>query len=236
MIRLKITTLIVFALLAIGQSKAQIFKDDYSKMEVAYTKLTDFSCEISVNMFEKNQQEKPDRTMRSSLKKKGNNYYTHTENAEVIVNDDCMIYVNKQSKQLIYNIRDKKREIKPSNLNPFETIDSLLKNADSVVFKKNEDGLKCYVVYDKKSPIQKIDIAIDQSTFLLRRLTYHYDPMKFPEAEKVEIRYEKIDLEPKFENAEFAGKEFVSLQGKSLKPTERYRNYSLSLIDQRNLK
>lgn len=230
--------LLFFLLLILPGSLAvaQDFKKDYNQVQDAYTKLDKFYCEIKIKLYESHQSVKPGETITSLIKKQNNDFWYSMGRIKMIVNEKCILYIDENEKQMIYTIRDTKREMKIPNQDVAAIIDSLVKKSDSVVFTGSKDNCKHYAIYASKALITKTELAIDRESFLIKTIEYYYDPMKSPSSNKIIIEYSKMDTAPLFTDSEFSEKRYAAYSNKVLKPLSPYVGYRTSVIDQNGFK
>ena len=229
------TVLLVLFLTMWMGAAAQDFRSDYAKMQERYATMAKFSCEVQVSMYENEKDAKPEQVLLSAVKKMDGNYWYMFGKTKMIVNEKCILYLDEESKEMTYTIRDKKNEAVPPVQNAAAMIDTLLKKNDSVVFAGIEGMLKHYIVYSSKGLILKTDLFLNKETYTLTKLIYHYDKKKYA-SEKVEINYLKIDLAPVFAPDEFSEKKYAVYSNGRLKPQGIYAAYQTNIIDQNDFK
>jgi hypothetical protein len=215
---------------------AQNFKEDFSSVQRAYSRLDNFYCEISVKMYEKHTSGKPGETMHSYIKKHKGNFSYSMGDMKMIVNEKCILYINDREKQMVYTIRDTKRELKVPSHDAAAIVDSLVKKSDSVVFVTGKGSVKEYIVYSSKGLITKTHLSIDKESSLIKIIEYYYNPDKSPAADKVVIEYQQMNTAPSFSDDDFSEKKYVAYSGKVLKPFPPYTGYGTAIIDQREIK
>lgn len=220
------------AALMVGQD----FKKDYNQVQEAYNKLDKFSCEIKIKIYETYQSVKPGEIISSVIKKQKNDFWYSMGRIKMIVNEKCILYIDENEKQIIYTIRDKKREMKIPNQDVAAIIDSLVKKSDSIIFAGNKDNSIHYSIYASKALITKTDLFIDKESFLVKTIEYYYDEKKSPTSNKIIIEYSKMDTSPVFTDSEFSEKKYAAYSNKVLKPLPPYVGFRTSVIDQNSIK
>jgi hypothetical protein len=214
---------------------AQDFSQDHKKVQMAYLNLNDFYCEIKIDMYTKTNASKPDRVLKSVLKKQANNSWHTIGKTTVLVNDKCMLYLDENQKTILYTKLDALDKKKSSNPYINGVIDSLPKKNDSVVFNGISDGKIKYTLYTSKQTIVRTEISIDQQTYLIAKIVYYYKTGKQMEFEKIEIGYENRNMNPIFSKDEFSEKKYVNYTGKTLKPALAFAEYRTEIIEQEPL-
>jgi hypothetical protein len=230
--------LIVFFLLYMwaGGAMAQDFKKEYILVHDAYNKLDNFYCELKINVFEDEKTTVPMQKMTATIKKRTTDYWYTMGDITMLLKDDFILYVNTDAKQMVYTIRDKKRELPVPNQDAVSMMDSVLKNSDSVVYKGVQDQCKKYIIYSQKQTIARSEMWINESSHLITKIVYHYNAQKGMASSKVEINYVKINMNPVFTDADFSEKQYAILSKKTIKPIGKYIGYETSVIDQHDIK
>jgi hypothetical protein len=203
----------IFCLLQSICSNAQNFRDDYKKMQDAYASLDRFSCDLKIKTFEHAADSKASAVMSAALRKQGDNYSYFLGRMKMIMNDDCLLFIDEAARQMTYTIRNKKKEAAAPQMPAF-AIDTLIKKSDSVICKGLENGKKHYIAYSSKGLILSTELFINTETNLLENVIYHYDAKRYS-SEKVEIDYCNMQLHPEFAADEFSEKNMHSIPGES---------------------
>lgn len=225
----------LFATICINSFQAQDFKSDYMRLHESYGKLNKFYCEVKVAMYEKESNSKPDEIITSMIKKMDQNYWYSLGRLIMLMNDNCVLYVDQSSKEMTYAVRDIKKETKPFDQYA-ATIDTIVKRADSVIFKGIANNIKLYQVYSSKSIIERTELSIDQQTGLVNRIVYYYNKSKNPYSEKVIIEYLKMNITPDFTDSDFSEKKYALYSKKILKPLGTFSGYKTLVINQNDFK
>lgn len=230
----KLIALLVFLMPA--AVTGQNFKKDYAPVQEAYNKLDKFYCEIKINMYEEEGDKTPSSVMHSTIKKNGEDFCYSIGKTKMLMNDNCILYIDEDSKAMTYSARDKKNEIKIPGQDPSAMIDSIIKKSDSVVYAGIKDNCKRYIIYSAKAIISKTEITIDQANYMIPLITYHYDTKKGSDVSKVMIEYVKMNLSPDFLNTDFSEKKYAVYANKKLKPLAPYSTYKTTVIDPTDFK
>ena len=215
---------------------AQNFKADYKKVQETYSQMDNFYCEIKIDIYAKANSSKANETLKSVIKKQKNNYWYSLGNDEMLYTDESAIYVNKETKEITYSIRNKKKEITIPNQDVSRLVDSLTKMSDSIVFKGVSESHKKYMIYSSKSVITKAELEINAINNTISKATYYYDTKKNIESEKVVVNYDKIDLNHTFDSNEFSEKMYVKQSNKKVTPLGVFASYKILVIDENDIK
>jgi outer membrane lipoprotein-sorting protein len=227
---------LLYALLPFKLALAQNFQQDYKQMQEAYNKLDKFYCEVKVKIYESDRAVTPNEIISSVIKKQKDDFWYSMGSIKMIVNEKCILYIDEREKQMIYTIRDRKREMKIPSQDVAAMIDSLVQKSDSVVYTSGKDNCKGYIIYASKALITKTVLFIDRENALVKTIEYYYNPAKAPASNKIIIEYSKMDTAPVFTDVEFSEKKYVAYAGKVLKPNSPYGGYKTSVIDQNEFK
>ncbi len=231
----KIIIAVFFITLLAEHVSAQDFKKDYDKVKESYSKLDVFSCELTVNVFDDYKSVNASQTMTSVLKKQKNDFWYSMGKIKMVMNDQSILYINEDTKEMVYTIRDLKSEPVIPNQNASEVIDTILRKYDSVVYIGVVENCKKYIIYSSKALISKTELLIGQDNHLIKKMTYYYLQNGKPST-KVIINYSKMDLVPQFSKDEFSDKKYAVYSKGSLKPIGRYAGYQTSVINQKDFK
>lgn len=228
---------LIFALVLLtGNSFAQDFNSDYKKVQVAYAGLQNFFCELKVNVYDDLVSKSPSQTMLYSIKKQRDDFYYSVDKIKMIVNDNCVLYINEDNKQMIYTVRNKKKEMTIPNQDATEIVDKILKKSDSIIYSGVFNNCKKYIIYSQKNEITKSEMYISNDNSLITKIVYYYKEDKERGSTKVEIDYLKMDTLPVFRDNEFSEKQFVLYTKNTAKPLGKYSAYQTSVVNQNDIK
>src|ERR1035437_3322409 len=110
--------------LPVSSVLAQNFKKDFTSTQEAYSKLDRFYCEVGINIYDSYKAQNPSEKIASVIKKQKNNFWYSMGKTTIIVNDNCILYISDENKQITYTIRDKKDELSIPNQNAAAMIDT----------------------------------------------------------------------------------------------------------------
>lgn len=223
-------------LLPVFSVVAQNFKTNFASTQAAYNTLDKFYCEVGISIYDNYSSKNPEEKIASVIKKQKNNFWYSMGKTIMVVNDKCILYINNDAKQIVYTIRDKKREIEVPNQNAAAMIDSIVKKSDSVIFEGIKNNCFQYAIYASRAAIIKTELSIGQDDFLIKRICYYYDEKKYPTSNKVIIEYSKINTTIDFSDAEFSEKKYITYSNRGLKPLPPYVGYSATIVDQNDIK
>ena len=131
----KCILLAVSFFITVSYAVGQDFKKDYGLVHASYEKMDKFYCELKINVFESEKATSPMQVMTSVIKKRTNDYWYSMGGIKMLVRDGFILYIDEDAKQMIYTIRDQKREMTLPNQNASAMIDSVLKKNDSIIYK-----------------------------------------------------------------------------------------------------
>lgn len=210
---------------------AQDFKEDYKRAQEKYAGLKNFSCSMRVDLYEKINAPAPEETMKTVIKKKGNSYLYETDNNVLLINEKCLLNINRDQRRIVYTVKEKNTENQDHKNELTTLMDSLLNRNDSVLFKGVEGGKKKYIVHTSSASIIRSEIYLDQHTGLCSKLVYYYKADRYTGSEKVIVEYEHMNESPVFGEDDFSEKKYATYNGKVLKPAPAYSNYKTTVID-----
>jgi hypothetical protein len=221
------------ALVCSSVTFSQDFRADYKKMQDKYGSLEKFSCKLKVNVSE---DQKPAQTLNYAMKKSGEDFWYSMDKIKMIVNSNCVLYINDEEKQLVYTVRNKKKELPFPSGDLAGAVDTLLKKSDSVVFAGLRDNCKKYIIYSSAGEIIRSEIYINNETSLITRVAYHYKHYQERGDIRVDIAYQEMNTAPQFANSEFSEKQYVSYNRGVARPLGKYSSYQASVVNENDIK
>jgi len=208
---------------------AQNIAEDIKKMNAANIYSEQFMAQLTVKVFSSEKDEKPSITQYYEIKKKGKDLYYKIDNKRILVNSSCVLVINDKEKKVLYSKNNGKSPLNNQSIDV--NVDSLVKAYDNVEFKGITNGLKQYVIHQKKNPIPTIEIYFSENGEKLSKLIYHYDTKAYPVNNLVEINYTKWTYSPQFEANDFSEKKYITKINNKIQLVAALHAYQLVVDD-----
>lgn len=210
---------------------AQDYKTDFEKCKNFYVTSTLY---MEVNSFAYSFENKSKAVnYGSGLMYKNNNInYSKFGDNELLVDSKYMIHVDHKTKEIFVRSRNK---YKADKNNPINFIDSTMKNKDSVVFLNKTPGSINYVIFSKDKLFSRTVVSFDEKNFYLKRIEFYYnqriDENYDSEIYKLVVDYKVVKKEIPENLIQIGASQFVKKSGNKFLPSNKFKNYSLEIID-----
>lgn len=215
--------LILMLLCTQGVASAQGFKDRLLLMQQEYSKLKSVHVVMNIQAFENSESTNSFYKETAIIKREGTNYLSQFSGMDMLMNEKYILMVNQNSKQIICSKRNLKGEDKfsdPVSIN----LDSILGFYGTPVLIGSENNVEHFRVDQKQGTIRVVDLYIDTSLNVLKRLDYYYK-----EGQYVKIQFEVFDTSPVFDPAQFSDTNYVVSEKGRLKPSVKYSSFNVVL-------
>jgi outer membrane lipoprotein-sorting protein len=209
---------------------AQDFKADMQKMQDAYKNIKKMSAVITISIYPNAASAQALANKTAVLKKQDDNYFYSLDEMILVMNEKYSVMVYKADRQIICSDRNLGEEKKAAYAFASPAIDSLLSKYKSVEYKGIQEGCKQYVV-QTIGAINRTELSIDASTYLINSVTYYYDPEKVPDAGKVTVQYKINEGGSDISASDFSEKQFFTRSGDHYVPSKSYKGYIVSKIN-----
>lgn len=218
----------LFLLLLQGIAYGQDLKKDLMSLYGQYAVAPSFKIVMKIQVYNSTSPAAPFLKQEASISKKENSFHHVMEGTEMLMTEHSLIMLNKPQRVMLY------RKISKKEYNSFEknmltsSLDSTILNYDSVSYRKEKGNMKKYSIYTTKKVINKTDLFFNGETNEIEKIIYYYDNKRYKDISKVEIDFNQTSGS---ENPEvFSETYFISGTGKGLKPSSRFSNYHLSIV------
>jgi hypothetical protein len=207
---------------------AQDFSSDMKQMHDWYTHQEILGLEMKASIY--SSPTTISSTQNGALQKKRGNFFYKLDDSEMLVTDSSLIMISRYNKRIIFRkISPKERHaLEQSTYGAAGKIDSLIDKYDSIKYELTYDKLKHYTVYISKKVIMKTELWLEESTGVLRRMVYYYNPSLYKSLYKAEIVLtETSPASPEI----FAQERVIQKTGKTYNPAPGFKNYELKIVN-----
>lgn len=174
---------------------SQNAKQDFAKVTLAYLNAKEISLKMVTYGYESGAQKKPVLVAEGIFLRSGEKYYSKFKDSEMIKVDGKVVIVNHQNKTIQFFEEAKDKKVESFSI----PMDSLMSGYDSVVYKGNVGGDKCYVIYDQSAQYPVMEIFIDSKSNFVSRMVLHL-PKKQKKVDygmdRLEVKYSKPKMQP----------------------------------------
>lgn len=216
-------SILFFLLLLLQTSYAQSAKEDLTRMYELYHGVKDIYLEVE------NKTYKGDKVMASQaakIYKKGGSYLYEMGKVSMLVNKKYILLVNHESRMMVCNKWTKAKATELEKM-AVPSMEDLLSKYPTVNYLGRSGGQKHYSFENSKQALSKIEVFFEQKTGAAKRTVYHRNPKLVKGDIKMELLIEKLELNPSFSAQTFSEKQFIQEQGGKLRPSSRYKNYTI---------
>jgi hypothetical protein len=160
-------------------------------------------------------------TQQVEIQRDGNKYFYKLGENQMLMNEDCLITVDEDSKQILYSARSIAAESEMFGSMKFN-IDSILNSFVSPRFVDETEGVQHYVMDIRNDDITTVHYYILPEKLLLKRLEYQY-----PHGQRAVIDFQLFEHDIKFKGDVFSASRFVIKSQKKLVPARLFYNFQL---------
>lgn len=216
--------ILLITLASVGH--AQSFKERLVQMRKEYDTLTSLHLRMSIRVFENDRAARPFVEQFADVKRDEDNYKYQLGGTNMLMNNKYTIVADASAREIVCSkrsLKDQKELLKTPGA--FD-LDSILNLYETPKTTQREGDLEHYVIEQKKSNINRIDMFIDVNTNHIRKLEYRYT-----DAHYVVIEFPLFDTKPVFENDTFHEKHFVIADKNGLRASTAFRGYRVVMMD-----
>ena len=219
--------------------QAQNAKEDFAKINEAYSINQNLSFNIEYLAYETYASSTPIDKQYGFYKRQGENIYNGLGGIENLTTPAETIVIDSANKKLMVKPTFKSANNNTSNITMVD-LDKLLykyKKIAPVSKNKNERGYTLEFQDKVMSDYSKVEVYFSTKTYLITSLVFYYRakfdfsnsfPAKTGDKPKLEIKFTNIDTSPSFKEDEFLASHFVIGKRGSRKASSKYKGYSIS--------
>lgn len=153
------------------------FKEIFSKTEKFYKERSNYAQDVTYQFFDLKNPTIATETLRGSIEKKGDNYYSKVGPTEFIYLDDIFLKINHEEKAVMYSKVPNKKMVTPID------ITALTDYFETVKISDKNNSILCEVVFRQKSnlPYTKMVIVLDSKNFsIIKQELYIIPGVSYP--------------------------------------------------------
>lgn len=200
---------------------AQDFKQALQDMRKAYEEAEQMHIEMDAQVFEEIGTSQPYYQETVEISKDGVNFLYKYGSNEMLMNEQYLIMVDKNAREIALNKRHLKEEAKMQEFVQFD-MDSILNFYETPEFLGKENGNSHFRISQKKGPVAQVDLFLNDQTKMLNKMEYRYHEGQF-----VSILFKAFDLNPTFRNGAFHESQYIIKENESLKASAFFRGYKV---------
>lgn len=212
---------------------AQDYTTDMDKLTAKMESIEACHVISTVTMYDTKENLSVIQSFTAELKRSDLFYRSKIDDIEIVSNQNMFVVIDHEEKLIQLQKVQKLSKAEQTFLKEFYEIDSISDVANTVDCVQNTDTEVVYQITLPKGLISSVQISIDKTNWVLKKLEYQYNSKYYPSGNFVVIEYQKFDLEPDFAKSEFSGSEFIEQRGNSFVLTAQYKDWEL--INQYNL-
>lgn len=214
--------MVLLLLFSAGLVQAQDFKQIIRELRKDYAQSKALQIVMEVTVYDSSQSPEPYYKALVDIRRKGNNYWYQVENNEMLLNEKCLVVVDKEARQISYSKRSLETEAELQKSLKFD-LDSVLALYDAPRYLGRSGNADHYLVYEKEGPIAQIHFYIVPESKTLKQITY-----KYREGQYASIRFIVFDRQAIFDTDTFSEAKYVTVSNDKVVPSRYFKNYNLS--------
>ena len=217
---------LVLILFCTSFSVAQNLEEDIRNMQELYTMTKNFSANISIKVFEGEEEKKLVESRKAEIRKQGNEFFYKIGHLTILINKQFHLMINNKQKTILLDelsgpiSLDWQKQLIPG-------IDSTLQQFEQINFIENKDGVKKYLLINKDKAIDKIELFLDADKYYLRKLIYQYNPAISGQDGYAIIDFEQVSTSPNTSASIFSEKRFIQRTGNRFKGADAFKDYEV---------
>ena len=218
--------LLLIAVSVYGQAEHK----DLLAITKAYAHAEKLSMDVEVTMYKDKWDKKGTPVGKGVMRKAKGNYYSRFLSDELISNSSCTMVIDHSDKSVAY-FKGGMTSKKPKY--DIADISSMLARNDSVVFKKEINGVKHYIFYYAKGIVIQTDLYVDSKSSFVKKLEYTYrksTPEDNYDAYKIVIEYKNI-VKDVTDNKIFSEERYVTFKKGQPVLLQAYQSYQLTVAE-----
>lgn len=221
----KLRTYILFLLFmwSASYSSAQDLLQDMKKMHQAYEGIENLFARIVSKEYEGKGLPLVETI---TVRKKGGQYLYEVDGRIILMNQDYLIAVDKENRQVVCTpqYEEEGAEVFMESFKP--NLDSVLSQYKDIQFLGVKNGLKHYRIEQLEAEITSIELFIDATSFLMKRIIYNYNEAEYGKS-WVELSFPILNTSPSFQSNTFSEAKYLKKVAGKLTLTEAYKGYQL---------
>jgi hypothetical protein len=218
---------IIVLLLAFGSvAHAQSFKERLVQMRKEYDTLRSLHLKMSIRVFENDRATQPFVVQVADVKREADNYKYQLGETNMLMNSKYTIVTDAAAREIVCSKRSLKDQKELFKTPVAFDLDSILNLYETPKVARREGDLEHYIIEQKKTNINRIDMFIDVNNNHIRKLEYRYK-----DAHYVVIEFPLFDTKPVFETDTFHEKHFVIAEKTGLRASTAFRGYRVVMMD-----
>lgn len=211
-----------------AQDFEQLIRQSYLRFEDA----ENLELKVVVKVFD-DQSDKPLQEQNIQIKKRGKEFFYVLDDISMLLNDRYLITVDHQNRTLSYKTRSVDEVITENPLAKLN-MDSVLNLVEDPELVRKSGDILQFIMQQKTGEIKTLNVWVDQSVPRITSLSYYYKSRDSKADYRVKIDYPLLNNNPVFDRKVFSEKQFLTREGDSFVPAQKYRDYSVLNYDLNN--
>lgn len=214
-----LSLLMVMGCLQTGQ--AQDFKQAIVELQQVL-KVKRMHVVMDISVFENAKSTTPLYQGKAEVYRDSSNYLYHYNGIDFLMNNACLLMVDKNEKKIMYRKRNPKTDGDLPRQVLFD-IDSVLQLYRDSHYLGRENGIDHYHLSQKNTLISEIDLYVDSATKMTRKIQYVYTNRQV-----VRIHFDEFSIDPQFKNDEFAEHRYITIEKGKVVGINNFKGYQVS--------
>jgi hypothetical protein len=199
----------------------QDFTKDIKSMRKAFDESTHLHVVMEITVYESDTSSVPYFFEKAEIFRAEGKYSYKLKEREMLLSEDRLIVVNNNTLEISVSKRDLDSESFISQQMNFN-LDSILNLYENPIYLGVQDQLKHYKLYQESDLINRIDLFMETSEGLLKKLHYYYTNGQF-----VTINFKVLNLKPEIKEGTFAEERYITRANGKLKGLGKYSIYNV---------
>lgn len=211
-----LTTLLCWSSFAQAQDLTKILKE----MRNEYSQSSSLEISMEILVYDSAQSE-PYFRQTADIKRDGNKYWYQMEENEMLLNDNYLIMLDRNTQQISLSKRDPQSEKELQKSFQFN-LDSILASYETFQYLGVEDSTEHYVAVEKQGPIKEVHFFFMPESHGLSEIAYQYR-----EGQYVSIRFIVFNKNVLFGPDTFSESRYVTKVNNKMVPIRDFEEYAM---------
>lgn len=211
---------------------AQDLQKDLEAFQNAYQQLDKLQAEVTIKIYDQPTATEPVMTSTAMLKRYQSAYWCKAYGQTMVYSAKGSVMINDAERSIVYTPFQGKKVKTMLKALEVPGAEELLQESQSVSwFPATDERAGYYAIYRGHSPIKEMRIAIDPESHLLSSIAYLYDPVDYPDQQKVVITYNIKTEGLRFKANEFSPRNYLRIDGGKASPQPGYEGYQVAVVE-----
>jgi hypothetical protein len=199
----------------------QDFKRLVTELRKKYESADKLHVVMDIQVFENSKTTTPYFTEHADIKREGTDYRYQMQSNELLMNDQYLVMVDRNSKEILCSRRD--RQAEAGLPDPFKmNIDSMFNIIGQPKFIGKSEGRDHYRLSQTEGLLEQIDLFVNTDKSFMQQIEYRYR-----DGQVASIKINVFDIAPQFASGTFNETYYVLRENGKFTTSAAYRGYRI---------